>query len=341
MFLIMKTSFAKKLIKIILSLMVGLTIVWVLYHKTDFEELWEIIESANFKIILLSLIFGLFGNILRALRWELFIHSLGYRPQRSSLIYATLGNFAVNFLLPRGGDIWRCGIVSKNENIPFAKTFETFLVDKFVEIISGLLIIIASIVLYVDFFYSYFRHNPHYGEALVQFFTSPWVLLALALIVVVVVLSLTVFKTSSLIRKAISFFRMIKKDIKIIMQMKNKGRVFLYTLLIWINFYLYFYLCFFAFDFTKGLGAAAGLIVFAMSNIGISVPVQGGIGAWHVMVISSLVILGVSKEQANAFAGTVFTIQSAWIILCGLVGIFALPYVKRRKIRKKSFEASR
>jgi len=94
-------------------------------------------------------------------------------------------------------------------------------------------------------------------------------------------------------------------------------------------FYLYFYICFYAFDFTKELGPLAGLIVFAMTNIGISVPVQGGIGPWHFMVISSLVILGVVENQALAFAGVVFTIQSVWQILYGLFGVIMLPYVKR------------
>jgi hypothetical protein len=47
------------------------------------------------------------------------------------------------------------------------------------------------------------------------------------------------------------------------------------------------------------------------------------------MVISSLVILGIAENEALAFAGAVFTIQSLWQILYGLFGVFAMPYVKR------------
>lgn len=49
------------------------------------------------------------------------------------------------------------------------------------------------------------------------------------------------------------------------------------------------------------------------------------------MVISSLLILGVADNQALAFAGAVFAIQSVWQILYGLFGVFAMPYVKRKK----------
>ena len=111
--------------------------------------------------------------------------------------------------------------------------------------------------------------------------------------------------------------------------MQEKKRIIIYTILLWLCFYLYFYICFFAFDFTKDLGPLAGLIVFAMTNIGISVPVQGGIGPWHFMVSTSLVILGVAESQALAFAATVFAIQSVWQILYGLFGVLAMSFVKR------------
>ena len=130
--------------------------------------------------------------------------------------------------------------------------------------------------------------------------------------------------------KLIKFLKTVKYDLKLISGMKEKKRIIIYTILLWLCFYLYFSICFFAFDFTKDLGPIAGLIVFAMTNIGISVPVQGGIGPWHFVVITSLVILGVAENQALAFAGAVFAIQSIWQILYGLYGVLAMPFVKRR-----------
>ena len=143
------------------------------------------------------------------------------------------------------------------------------------------------------------------------------------------VLMFTVFRRTSFMLKVIRFLNTVKYDLKLISGMKEKKRIIIYTILLWLCFYLYFYICFFAFDFTKDLGPLAGLIVFAMTNIGISVPVQGGIGPWHFVVTSSLVILGVAENQALAFAGAVFAIQSIWQILYGLYGVLAMPFVKR------------
>lgn len=315
--------------KTVLSLLLGLFIIWVMYRDTNMGELWAITRSANFWIIAFSLIFGLIGNLLRGLRWELFVHSLGYHPPRASLVYATLGNYAVNFVLPRAGDLWRCGVVSKYDRIPFAKTLETFLIDKMVDIISGLTVILLSVLLYIDFFVSYFRNNPQFAENVHGLFSSVWTYLVLAAMLLAVIVISTFFRRSWLMIKIRRFVNTLRYDLKLISDIKEKKRIIIYTILLWLCFYLYFYICFYAFDFTSDLGPRAGLIVFAMTNIGISVPVQGGIGPWHFMVISSLMILGVAENEALAFAGAVFTIQSVWQILYGLVGVFAMPHVKR------------
>ena len=319
----------KSALKTVLSLLLGLLIIWMMYRNTDLGELWQIAKSGNLVIIGISLIFGLLGNILRGLRWELFVNSLGYRPPRASIVYATLGNYAVNFVLPRAGDVWRCGVVSKYDKIPFGKTVETFLVDKVIDVLAGLLVIFVSVALYIDFFISYVHDNPQFAENMSDFFSSAWIRLLLVALLLVVILLLTVFRKKPFMVKISKLLYTVKYDLKMIGKMKEKWRIIIYTILIWFCFYLYFYICFFAFDFTKELGPLAGLIVFAMTNIGISVPVQGGIGPWHFMVISSLVVLGVAENQALAFAGAVFTIQSVWQILYGLFGVFTLPYVKR------------
>ena len=326
----MKVESAKNVLKTLFSLLIGLFILWLMYRKTDMKELWVIIESANFGIIALSLIFGLIGNVIRGLRWELFVNALGYHPPRASIVYATLGNYAVNFVLPRAGDVWRCGVVSKYDKIPLGKTVETFLVDKMIDIVAGLSIIFVSMVLYVDFFISYFRDNPQFLENAKGVFYSPWLYLILIILVIASVLPFTVFKGTAFMKKVKAFLATVKYDLKVISGIKEKKQILIYTILLWFCFYLYFYICFFAFDFTKDLGPLAGLIVFAMTNIGISVPVQGGIGPWHFVVISSLLILGVAENEALAFAGAVFAIQSIWQIMYGLFGVFAMPHVKRK-----------
>ena len=124
-FLNLKTS--RKVAKTIFPLALGVLVLWLLYKDTNMAELWRLTKTANFYIIAYSLLFGLAGNIFRALRWELTIQSVGYYPKRMSLMYAVMGNYAVNFLLPRAGEVWRCGVITKYDKVPFSTTFGTLI----------------------------------------------------------------------------------------------------------------------------------------------------------------------------------------------------------------------
>ena len=324
-----KFNVSKSAFKTFFPLVVGVVILWLLYKDTNLAELWAITKSANFTIIAYSLIFGLAGNIYRALRWELTIQSLGYYPKRMSLIYAVMGNYALNFVLPRAGEIWRCGVVTKYDKIPISATFGTLIVDRFFDVVAMGFIMVLCFALDFKFFISYLETNPAVGSSVFATLSSFWFY---ASIIIVVALIYAVFKflpNIFLIKKIKLFYLGMKKDILMVWKMKQKGLFILYTFLCWLGYYLYFYLCFYAFGFTEHLGPVAGLLVFAMSSLGVAAPTQGGIGAWHFMVITSLLVFGVSFEQGSAFAGAIFTIQSLWLILTGLFSIFAIQYVKR------------
>ena len=133
-------------------------------------------------------------------------------------------------------------------------------------------------------------------------------------------------KHLTIVRKATEMLKNVWEGIRSLWRMEHKIQFTVQTFAIWIGYFLYFYITFFAFDFTRDLGVRIGLIAFAMSSLGVAVPVQGGIGVWHFMVISTFVAFGVNETDAAAFALVVFTVQTAWVALTGLFGIFALPF---------------
>ena len=320
---------SKKVIKTLFPLVLGMVVLWLLYKDTDMAELWQITKSANFTIIAYSLLFGLAGNIFRALRWELTIQSVGYYPKRMSLIYAVMGNYAVNFVLPRAGEVWRCGVVTKYDKVPFSTTFGTLIVDRFFDVVAMGFIMVLCLLLDYRFFFAYLQTNPNVGASVVSTLSSFWFYSSIVLFFMVLYMVFRFLPNFFLIKKIKLFYGGMKRDILTVWKMNQKGLFILYTFLCWLGYYLYFYLCFYAFGFTEHLGPVAGLIVFAMSSLGVAAPTQGGIGAWHFMVITSLLVYGVTWEQGSAFAGAIFTIQSAWLILIGIFSIFAIQYVKR------------
>lgn len=325
-----KTSFLKNTLSIIIPLTLGILILWFLYRDTDFDTMLAIIKDANYSILAFSLLFGLLGNTIRAFRWNILITPLGYKPKTSNLAFAIYGSYAVNFALPRAGEIWRCGVVAKDEKIPFVKLLGTIVVDRVLDTLTVLFISLIAFFLNMEFFISYIKQNEALFEKISNLLTSPLPYVAIVLFVALIVFIFKFFKNNSFIIKIKKFFLDIARDMKMIISMKQKGQLLLYTFGIWGSYFLYFYITFFAFDFTSDLGFASGLFVFAISSISMAVPSNGGLGPWQASVFFGLVAFMVTPEEARAFATAVFTTQSVWIILCGLVGIFVLA-IKNRK----------
>lgn len=332
-----KSSFFRFL-KTFIPLVFGVLIFWLIFRRLDIKEVISIIKSdVNFFIILLSLPFGLAANIVRAYRWNLLIEPLGYKPKMSNLIYAVLGNYGVNLAFPRLGEVWRCTIINRYEKIPFTKLFGTLISDRLADTITVSLIVIAAFVMNIPYFNSFFEQHPEVFNAFNNIINSAWLYLSIAAIIGIIWLCFILFKNHPLIIKTKEMFKNIWEGIISISRMKKKWHFILYTFLIWFGYYLYFYICFYAFPFTADLGWNRGLIAFGMSSVSMAIPVQGGIGPWHAMVIAVLMGFGLSDTDAGAFALTVHTIQQMIFTgLYGLFGVIAISFInkKNEKIQK-------
>lgn len=326
-----KSSLLNNLIKVVLPLGLGIAIIYYLISKIDPSQLWEILKDANWGILLFSLFFGLLGNTIRGYRWALFITPLGYSPKISNLNYAIYGGYAVNFALPRAGEIWRCGVIAKEDNIPFSKLFGTMILDRIFDTITVAIISLVAFLFNMQFFLTQLEQNQTTFNTISSIFKSPLLYLAIVAAIITTYIVFRFFKENVIVRKIKGFLSSIASDLKAIWKMNTKGRVFLYTIGIWGSYFCYFYITFFAFDFTADLGITAGLIAFALSSISMGVPSNGGLGPWQIAVIASLSLYGVDKLHATAFATGVFAVQSIWVIICGLFGIAMLALKKQKK----------
>lgn len=326
-----KSSLLNNLIKVVLPLGLGIAIIYYLISKIDPSQLWVILKDANWGILLFSLFFGLLGNTIRGYRWALFITPLGYSPKISNLNYAIYGGYAVNFALPRAGEIWRCGVITKEDNIPFSKLFGTMILDRIFDTITVAIISLVAFLFNMQFFMTQLEQNQTTFNTISSIFKSPLLYLAIGAAITTTYIAFRFFKENVIVRKIKGFLSSIASDLKAIWKMNTKGRVFLYTIGIWGSYFCYFYITFFAFDFTADLGITAGLIAFALSSISMGVPSNGGLGPWQIAVIASLSLYGVDKLHATAFATGVFAVQSIWVIICGLFGIAMLALKKQNK----------
>jgi uncharacterized protein (TIRG00374 family) len=319
----------KQAFQVLLSLFLGLFIFWLVYKDLDFQEIRGVLRQANYFWVLLPLLLGLFSHFIRALRWKMLIEPLGKTPKLLNVFCAVMVGYFANLLFPRAGEVARCGVIKQYEGISFSELLGTVIAERAFDLLVLLMITFSAVFLQLNVFIRFFETNPEVVYNLYAFITNPilWIIIGVSIIIIFIFWKQ--IKNSVLAQKGKNFLQKIWNGFKTFFRVKNKPLFLLYTVLIWIFYFLMFYLSFFAFDFTKGLSLLSGLSGFVMSSFGIVAPVQGGIGAFHFMVIECLQFYGVERFQAAAFAFVIHIVQTIMFLIVGFICFVSLSLINK------------
>ena len=311
----------------------------MVYRDQNTDDILASIKNVNFYWIFLSLFFGLLSHISRTIRWNLLIESLGKKPRTINTFLAVMVGYFANLALPRMGEISRCGIISRYEDISFSKLVGTVVLERVLDIIMLLVFLLIALSTQFHIISGFFSRNPQVGENLSNIFASAYTLYVLIGLTVIIWILRKRFRDTVVFKKVDQTLKSFMDGFRTIKKIDNKWPFVLHTVFIWIMYYLMTYICFFSFGFTSNLPALAGLTVFVMSAFGMVAPVQGGFGAWHFMVIGTLLVYlpGVAniENMSKSFALVVHGAQTAMIIIVGALSVIALPIANRKTVVEK------
>jgi hypothetical protein len=207
----------------------------------------------------------------------------------------------------------------------------TVVLERLIDVL--MLLVLLAIVVLTQFgqVLEFLNNNPEVNEKLQKVIYSPVLIGGLLLFLAVLWISRHKIRESSLMQKAMGFVGQFVEGFRSIGKMKKKGLFIFHSVFIWVLYYLMMYVIFFSFGFTSHLGLLAGLTVFVLGSFGMVAPVQGGIGAWHFMVIEGLALYGVDKADGKVFALLAHGTSTVMLIVLGLIGLIALPFVNERE----------
>ena len=126
---------------------------------------------------------------------------------------------------------------------------------------------------------------------------------------------------SSLFVKISGLVKEMIKGLTSIRNIDNQLGFWASTFFIWFMYYTMAYVVVIAIPETVGLSMGAVLVVLVMGGFGMSAPVQGGIGAYHFLVSSVLVLYGVSANDGIFFATVMHTSQTLLHTTVGLISL--------------------
>lgn len=123
----------------LLKIAVSAVLVYFVFTKVDFGQVWNILKKSQPAYLLLALLFFVLSKIASAFRLNLYFHRLGVLlSQKSNLKLYLLGMF-YNLFLPGGigGDAYKGYLIRKKFGVGTKKLFSVLLLDR----LSGMLLL--------------------------------------------------------------------------------------------------------------------------------------------------------------------------------------------------------
>lgn len=322
----------KKTLKIVLPVLLGGFILYWVYRDFDFERAKEVLlYGTNWYWMLFSLLFGVMSHVFRGWRWRQTLEPLGAYPRRSDCVDAIFVSYATNLILPRVGEVSRCGALAKYDDVSFSKSLGTVVTERLVDTLCILLITGLTFLAQMPVFLRFFQETGTKIPSLVHLLTSPWFYVSLFCVIGVLVLMYYLLRMLSFFEKVKGVVLNVCEGVMSLRNVKNFPLFILYTLLIWACYFYHFYLTFYCFSFTEHLSFQAAMVMFVGGTFAVIVPTPNGAGPWHFAVITMMMLYGVNATDAGVFALIVHGIQTLLVVVLGIYGGLHLSLANRPK----------
>ena len=327
-----------QILKIAGFLALGILLLYFAFRGVELNELTSTLQKVNFWWIALSLFFAGISFLFRARRWMLLIEPLGFKPSFRNTYHSLMVGYLSNYALPRLGEVTRCVTLGKKEKIPVDSLFGTVIVERVVDLLMLMLILLILLFSWMDKFGAFFGEQvlQPLQKKLVELFGGTlmfWLLVGAALVFLILLIYL--FRKSlahfSLVRKIKDVLIGILDGLKTIYRMKRKWEFVLHSVLIWFFYILMTWVVVYSLDELSGLTFIDGMFLLVIGGLGMSAPVTAGFGAYHWITSRGLMfVYGFSLETGTAYAILAHESNSLLTILLGAISYMILMLSRKR-----------
>lgn len=325
----------KSVIQFSAFLILGIAIVWFIFHNMSNEQITQCknaLLNANPFLIVLAFCCGLMAHFVRAMRWKILMEPMGYKPSIKNTYAAILIGYLANLAFPRLGEVSRCGVLTKYENIPFEKSFGTVIAERIFDMACWLFLVAITVLIEFNRMYAYFKVTivDSIVLKLDKLGNLKWIIL-LVLIAVAVIGFVFIKKIVLKNNKIKSFAEGLISGLKAILNLKRKGIFIFYTVLIWGFYLLTQYVGLLCVHETSHLTIFAALSCMTLGSFGFILPTQGGLGGYHVIIPQVLKLYNIPEGIGLASAWVNWGVGQIAILVGGFLSFLFLPIINKIK----------
>ncbi len=332
-------SLFSKFLKYGLPTLLSVGLCYVLFRDIDMEEMYDfIVSECDFSLILVSMALGAMTFWFRGMRWRIQLKALGITPPASVMYYSIVGTYAVNLVLPRLGELWRCEYIARRQKAPFASVLGSMVSERLADTVTVFLMFFATIVLAGSAIDSFIEEYPDMFDNMSRIASSPLTYIAVVVAVGAVWLFFRLNRRRPWAVRLRNQLQALLGGFTSIFRIRRAWLWLLLTILLWGTYLTQMILCFQAFAPTREYMALHGpliaLVSFVLASLSMAIPSNGGIGPYQVAVgfgIQCFMADSLSGAQSYSFATLVLGAQTLVTIVCGLISFAGIAIDNRRQ----------
>ena len=319
----------KKAFQWTLMLALAAVLLYFAFRGVKWEDFLSGIRSCNFSWILVSMLASILAFVIRGLRWRLVM------LDGVTIAYLT------NFALPRAGELARCGVISATGKASFEAVLGTVVLERSWDMVTYL-IILFIVLLAGESSFGKFVSDEVWQPAVDSVpFDILWLIGGIAALCVGACILIFCYRKRlsryKFFAKLFSLAKGLTGGLTAGLKMRGKWRFLLYTLLLWLCYWIMSYSTILAIPQVAGLNWVDALFLMVVGSLGWIVPVQGGIGAYHfILSLAMSSIYSIPRTSGVIFATISHESQALTMLICGAVSLAAMYISRRKKEKQKS-----
>ena len=305
-------------LKFSLPLLLGLVLLFYAFKNIQLDDFLSKLDQTRYEWVIGSMLLSSLAYVSRAYRWQLLLRAADQKVSTFRLTLAVFVGYLANLAFPRLGEVVRCAVLKKTNQIPVSLSIGTVVTERIIDSLVLLFFLIIALLLEFDLIVTYFEnifstyHIPLDGILYA----------ALTLLMIFSILVLVILRTHTpLSQRTKKMASEVLRGILTIKSIQSKSLFLITTTVMWLTYFLMSYMIFFALEETSSLSLTAGFMLLVSGGIALALPVQGGIGTYHAMIAMMLGLYGIENTTGLFLATLLHSSQILSVVIFGGISL--------------------
>jgi glycosyltransferase 2 family protein len=294
---------------------------WLYLYKT-----WQLSDKGW---LLLMAGLSMISHLIRAERWRMLLVSAGSNTTLHQSFLSLLIGYLVNLVIPRGGEISRCYNIQQLNKTSIEVSLGTVVMERIIDVLCLLAVLTITFLLQADKLFAFINSLPlGDGESNIGKLV---IILAIA-VILFGILAWFLWRMPKVKAWLQKIFVGFKEGLLSVLKLKRPGLFIIYSVGIWILYFIMSYVVMLAFPATNALGLGAVLSIFALGAIAMAAPLPGGAGAYHTLVPAGITFLyAITISDATAFVFVFHAWQTLIMIVAGAIALMHSSFLVKKQ----------